>query len=257
MIWKRLVFPFLSGLFLWFRKNEQKTNPPLTMLREAARMYRAIVLLLALLSAPPAWSGAWLREKGAAFTAASVTAFKEADGGYDYSSSLYAELGFRPKLTIGFDFEENRDLYGHALLFARVPVADFDRWGRFATEFGVGAHHRHAQAWALYKFTLAYGKGFQTGWGNGWLAIDAALENRTHEAIYRKLDITAGLSAQRLVNPLIQVETAYTSGKSLFWRVRPSVMISTRKRRITWVLGLERTGTRNDTGLKIAIWNTF
>ncbi|WP_170762442.1 hypothetical protein [Ruegeria lacuscaerulensis] len=220
-------------------------------------MYRVFLLLTLLLAAAPAQSGAWLREKDAAFTAASVTAFKDSDGSYDYKSSLYAEWGLRSNLTVGFDFEENRDFYGHALLFARVPIADFDRRGRFAAELGAGAHHRHARAWALYKVTLSYGKGFQTGWGNGWLVIDAALENRTHDAVFRKLDVTAGLSAQRLVNPLIQIETAHTSNKSLFWRVRPSVMIKTRKSQTAWVLGLERTGARSDTGLIIAIWNEF
>ena len=224
------------------------------MLADAARMYRTLLFLTLLLAPAPAWSGAWLLEKDDAFTAASVTAFKENEGGYDYKTSFYAEWGYRPNLTVGIDFEESRDYFGHAFVFARVPVADFDQWGRFAAELGAGVHHQQLRAWAMYKVTLSYGKGFQTGWGNGWLAIDTAIENRTHDAIFRKLDITAGLSAQRLVNPLLQIETAYTSGKSLFWRVRPSVMIRTRKSQATWVLGLERNDARSDTGLKFAIW---
>lgn len=227
------------------------------MLAEAARMYRVLLLLSLLLAAAPAWPGAWLREQDAAFTAVSVTAFKEPDGGYDYKSALYAEWGKKPNLTIGLDFEENRDLYGHALLFARVPVADFDRWGRVAAELGAGAHHRQRRAWAMYKVTLSYGTGFQTGWGSGWLAIDTALEYRTHDAVFRKLDVTAGLSAQRLLNPLIQVETSYTSDKSLAWKVRPSVMIRPRNSQTTWVLGLERNDARRETGIKVAVWNDF
>jgi hypothetical protein len=227
------------------------------MLTDSARMCRIVLLLSLLLAAPPAWSGAWLREKGAAFTAASVTAFKDPDGRYDYKTGLYAEYGYRPKLTIGLDIEENRDLYGHALVFARLPVADFDKWGRFAVELGAGAHHRYRDAWAMYKLTLSYGKGFRTGWGNGWVAVDTALELRTHDALYRKLDITAGLSGDRLLNPLIQLETTYTSDHSLFWRARPSVMIRTKKSSTTWVLGLERNDARSDTGLKLAIWSEF
>jgi len=227
------------------------------MLPDSARMFRVVFLLFALLAATPVWPGAWLREKDSAFTAASVTAFKDPDGLYDYKSALYAEWGYKPNLTIGLDFEENRDLFGHALLFARVPVADFGNWGRFAAELGAGAHHRHRKAWALYKVGLSYGKGFRTGWGNGWLSVDAALEYRTHEAVYRKLDLTAGLSADRLLNPLLQIETAYTPDQPLFWRVRPSVMIRTRDSKATWVLGLERNYARKDTGIKIAIWNEF
>lgn len=227
------------------------------MLAQTAPMVRVLFLLSFLLVAAPAWPGAWLREKDAAFTAASVTAFKDPDGSYDYKTALYAEFGYRPNLTIGLDFEESRDYYGHALLFARVPVANFDNWGRFAAEFGAGAHHKQLGAWAMYKLTLSYGKGFQTGWGNGWVAVDTALEYRTHDAVYRKLDITAGLSGDRLLNPLIQIETAYTSDHSLYWRARLSVMIRARNNGTTWVLGLERNDARSDTGLKIALWNAF
>ncbi|WP_237217996.1 hypothetical protein [Ruegeria lacuscaerulensis] len=227
------------------------------MLTDAAPMYRALYLLFIILLASPAWSGAWLRGKDSAFTAASVTVFKEPDQGYDYASALYAEWGARDNLTIGFDFEENRDLYGHATVFARIPVADLQQKGRFAAEFGVGVHHRYRGAWALYKATLSYGKGYSTGWGNGWVALDASLEYRTHDALYRKLDLTTGLNSARLINPLLQVETAYRSGSSLFWRVRPSAMIRWQDSPTTWVLGLERKDARNDTGIKLAIWSEF
>ncbi|MCG7520085.1 hypothetical protein [Ruegeria sp. Ofav3-42] len=220
-------------------------------------MCRALSILLLLLMASPAWPGAWLRDKGTAFVAASLTAFKEQDNGYDYKTSLYGEWGFRENITLGLDIEEHRDLYGHATVFARLPVADFESAGRFAAEFAVGAHHRQTRAWALYKATLSYGKGFQTGWGNGWIAVDAALEYRTHEALYRKLDITAGLSSARLVNPFLQIETAYRNGHPLHWRVRPSVMIRAKDSPTTWVFGIERNDARTNTGIKLAIWNTF
>ena len=73
-------------------------------------MKRVILHIALLLIATPACSGAWLREKDSAFVAAAVTAFKDSDGRYDYKSSLYAEWGYRPNLTIGFDFEEHRDV---------------------------------------------------------------------------------------------------------------------------------------------------
>ncbi|MES0826356.1 hypothetical protein [Ruegeria sp. SCP11] len=227
------------------------------MLADAARMRRVVYLFLLLFAAPPAWPGAWLREQDKAFTAASVTAFKDPNDTYDYKTAFYAEFGYRPKLTIGLDIEENRDLYGHALLFARLPVSDFGNWGRLAAEFGAGAHHRQRDAWALYKLTLSYGKGFQSGWGNGWVAVDTAVEYRTHDAVFRKLDITAGLSADRLLNPLIQLETTYTPDKPLFWKARSSIMIRPRSSKTTWVLGIERNQARTDTGLKIALWTEF
>ncbi len=96
-----------------------------------------ITFLLATFGAP-VWAGAWLREKGSAFTATSVTAFKEADGEFKYKTSFYAEWGLLPKLTLGLDAEEHQDLYGHALIFGRFPVADFGQAGRLAGEIGVG-----------------------------------------------------------------------------------------------------------------------
>ncbi|WP_281995365.1 hypothetical protein [Ruegeria faecimaris] len=227
------------------------------MLTEAASMYRIALILHLLLMASPAWSGAWLREKDAAFTAASLTAFRLPEDGYDYKTSLYAEWGYSQNLTVGFDFEQNQDLYGHALIFARVPVADLGQWGRFAAEFGAGAYHKHERAWAQYKVTLSYGKGFQSALGSGWIAIDAAIENRTHDNIYRKLDLTTGLSSDRLINPLIQIETAYRSGHSIYWKARPSVMIRTKDSSTTWVLGVERNDARKNTGIKLALWNEF
>ncbi|WP_171124605.1 hypothetical protein [Ruegeria sp. HKCCA4707] len=220
-------------------------------------MWRFVSLLLLMLSASPALPGPWLREKDSAFTAASVTAFKDGDYGYDYKSALYAEWGYKDNLTLGFDFEENRDLYGHATVFARLPLASLGEKGRFAAEFGVGVHHRHKGAWALYKATLSYGKGFQTGWGNGWVAVDTTLEYRTHNALIRKLDLTAGLKSRRWVDPLLQVETAYRSGDDLYWRVRPSVMVRNPDSPTTWVLGFERNDARDNTGIKVAIWGEF
>lgn len=220
-------------------------------------MHRVLTILFLLLMASPAWPGAWLRDKGTVFVAASLTAFKEQDDGYDYKTSLYAEWGLRENITLGLDVEEHRDLYGHATVFARLPVADFKSAGRFAAEIAIGAHHRQMRVWALYKATLSYGKGFQTEWGNGWVAVDAALEYRTHEALYRKLDITAGLSSARLMNPLLQIETAYRTGQPLHWRIRPSVMIRAKDSPTTWILGFERNDARENTGIKLAIWNTF
>ncbi len=227
------------------------------MLADAACMSRLVLTLLLILTCGPAWPGAWLREKGTAFTAASLTAFREADGAHDYKTSLYSEWGARPHLTLGLDAEEHRDLYGHALLFARFPLADFGKSGRFAAEVGAGAHHRGLQAWAMYKAALSYGRGIQTGWGGGWIAIDTALEYRTHEALIRKLDFTAGLSSGRRFDPLLQIETSYTPGTPWYWSARPSVMYRPKSGKTTWVLGFERNAARDGTGVKLALWSTY
>ncbi|WP_120981253.1 hypothetical protein [Ruegeria conchae] len=217
-------------------------------------MHRLLVSVLLIWLAAPASAGAWLREKGSSFTAISVTAFQDDGDTHRYKSALYSEWGLRPKLTIGLDAEEHQDLYGHALVFARIPVADFGQAGRFSIEFGLGAHHRQYDAWAMYKTTLSYGKGIQIGLGGGWINIDAVHENRTHEALIRKLDFTAGLSSGRRIDPLLQIETSYISDRPWYWRVRPSLMFRPKKGNLTWILGAERNSADDNIGIKFALW---
>ncbi|WP_254446005.1 hypothetical protein [Ruegeria sp. HKCCD7255] len=241
-----------------FLEIETFTNDALTMLGDAARMCRFVSLLLVCLAlCGPAWSGAWLREKGTAFTAFSATAFKEDHGIYSYKTSFYSEWGLRPKLTIGLDAEERHDYYGHALVFARFPLADFNAKGRLAGEIGVGAHHEGLRAWALYKATLSYGKGFDSAFGNGWIAIDSALEYRHPLDLFRKLDFTVGLSSKRRFDPLLQIETTYISGQPLYWAARPSLMYRPKSGKQTWIIGIEANAVQNRPGLKFALWQTY
>ncbi|MTI03160.1 hypothetical protein [Roseibium sp. RKSG952] len=215
------------------------------------------IILYVFVSAGPVWAGAWLREKGHGFTAVAVSGFAENDGTRKYKSSLYAEWGLRPKLTIGLDAEEHQDQYGHAVVFARFPLADLGDPGRFAAELGLGAHHRGLQSWAMYKATLSYGKGLQTGLGNGWLAVDTALEYRTHADLIRKLDVTVGLSTDRLLDPLLQIETYYAPGYPFYWSARPSLMIRPRKGKFTWIVGVEKTSAQDAIGARLALWRDF
>ncbi|WP_299984632.1 hypothetical protein [uncultured Ruegeria sp.] len=228
------------------------------MSADAARMvHLVLIFLLFITMGTPASAGAWLREKGSSFTAISLIVFKAEDDIYKYKSSLYAEWGLRPKLTIGLDAEEHQDLYGHALVFARVPVADFGQAGRLAAEFGVGAHHRQYSAWAMYKATLSYGKGIQTGLGAGWINVDTALEYRTHEALIRKLDFTTGLSSGRRLDPLLQIETSYVSDRPWYWSVRPSLMYRPKTGKLSWIVGAERNSAHDHIGFKFALWRSY
>ncbi len=241
----------------FFPENEEITNQALTMSSDAAGMrYLVLTILMWCMLGGWASAGAWLRDQGTVFAATSVTAFKEHDT-YRFKTSLYAEWGFRPNLTLGLDAEEHQDLYGHALIFGRFPVADFGKAGRLAGEIGVGAHHRQLRTWALYKATLSYGKNIQTGLGNGWLAVDTALEYRTHDALIRKLDLTAGLSSGRRFDPLLQVETSYIPDQPFYWSVRPSVIYRPKSGKTAWIVGAERNALRDSTGFKFALWLTY
>ncbi len=163
----------------------------------------------------------------------------------------------RPRMTIGLDAEQHHDLYGHALVFARLPVSDMGQAGLLAVELGFGAHNRRSRAQAMYKATLSWGKGFESGRGHGWMAVNAALENRTHEALIHKLDVTIGLSSARRFDPLLEVETSYVSGHPLYWTIRPSLVYSPQTGPNSWVLGVERNSFQGSWGVKAALWRDF
>lgn len=217
----------------------------------------ALFISFLAVTAAPANSGAWLQEKGSVFFALSATRFPDAEDDTKRSASLFAEWGATPTLTLGLDIDEHEDLYGHALVFARFPIADLGKRGRFAAEFGIGAHHRNIRTWALYKVTLSYGKGFQNSWGTGWVNMDAALEYRTHDDLFRKFDITAGFFSQFWVNPLLQVETTYRPDEPVYWKARPSVMFRRPGGKTTWIVGVEHASRTSKNGVRFAVWRDF
>lgn len=220
------------------------------------------MLILCLLASTAAQAGAWLREEGKGFISASATVHKSNDPlsetGIDYKSSVYAELGITPSLTMGFDLNERPGLAGHALLFSRFPLVDLGEAGRLAGEIGVGGHHGPDRWHPMYKFTLSYGFEFDSRWGSGWLALDGAIEDRTGAGRpFYKLDLTTGLSEQRMFNPLLQIETTHIQGAPVIWTVTPSVIIQTGEQN-RWVVGLEnRSNYPKGIGLKIALWRDF
>ncbi len=213
--------------------------------------------ILFLTAAHSAYAGAWMREQGSGFLAVSATLHQN-NNVLDYKSAVYAEWGFSPRLTLGFDLNERPGLSGHALLFSRFPIADLNELGRFAAEVGLGAHHGPQDWHPMYKFTLSYGLGFAKPWGSGWLAVDAAMEHRTGAGDpFYKLDLTAGLSNDRQFNPLLQLETTHIKGAPILWTVTPSVMIKAKKN-IRWVVGLEnKSAYPKGVGLKISLWREF
>jgi hypothetical protein len=214
-------------------------------------------LIICLTMATPARCGAWLREKDSGFSAVSAT-LRQRDQSYEYETSAYGEYGLLPNLTIGFDLNQTPGLTGHALVFARLPLAyDPDR-GRIAFELGLGAQQFFGRWSPMQKFTLSYGGKITGRLGPGWLSIDLATELRseTPGAIY-KLDATLGFNGPQLVQPLVTIETLKTTQAPLFWSVTPSLRITGQKD-LSWLIGLEyRAAQARTTGLKISIWRSF
>lgn len=202
-------------------------------------------------------AGAWLREKGGGFLSFSTTGYFT-DSGARQQNSVYLEYGLIENLTIGIDGHQNPYGYGHALAFIRLPIYHTPRQGRFSTELSLGAHHDLGRTSRMWKATLSYGYGYESRWGSGWLAIDAALEVRTSDnRRRRKLDITAGMNADRLLNPMLNIETARDRSGRQYWAITPAIIIRG-KAGTRWITGIEKRSAYPDAyGLKIAMWRDF
>ncbi|WP_425045148.1 hypothetical protein [Primorskyibacter sp. S87] len=203
----------------------------------------------------PAYAGAWLREPGTAFLAATMTARSDPNLP-GTSSTLYAEYGLWPALTLGLDINEHGNLTGHALAFLRLPMArNLNDWS-LAIELAAGADHIGPDWARMQKLTLSAGRGFQSPWGNGWFLVDTAFEYRSGlgQAIY-KLDTTLGLSTGSKLRPLLQIETSQIKEGEFFWTVTPSLMFDWKD--TTWLIGFERKSIQSGVGVKLGLWQTF
>lgn len=212
---------------------------------------------MCMIIAAPAQAGAWLRDPGKFFFSASATGYRT-DSLRDYKLAAYGEWGVSEKLTLGLDLNEYGAVNGHAMIFVRLPLGQAGEFGRFAAELGLGKHQILGEWHRMYKATVSYGRSFRSDLGNGWLAVDAAQERRFGlSKPFWKSDLTAGLSTDRTIDPLLQIETSYLSGTSLIWSVIPSIMIRARGN-TAWLIGVEKKSAFPDAfGLKLGFWRSF
>lgn len=214
-------------------------------------------LIINLFISPAAWAGAWLQEPGKAFLAVTAT-LRHGDPMARFETVIYGEYGLAPRLTFGLDINQRPGVSGHALLFARTALGPATGRNRYAIEAAVGGYDWLGQWQPMYKTALSFGRGIEFRGIPGWLAVDAAFERRigTPAPTY-KLDATIGLSGAARVQPILQIETARTSGLPLMWTITPGITIKGPKD-TTWVVGLERKSViRQTIGLKLGLWRRF
>lgn len=227
------------------------------------------LLIAAMLAcaASGAQAGAWLREPGEAFVAASTTLRNDRA---THEDSLFFEYGLRDRMTVGLDLNLRVDGAGHALAFMRMPVTQWADGSRMAVQLGLGAH-RSARAapgraagpsGAMGKLAVMYGRSLGPT-GGGWFGLEAAVEHRAGVgAPIFKLDSVAGLPVGGRLQPMIKLETYHVPGRGSGWALTPSVILKP-ARGPRWVAGLEYRqarggGSGNRTlGLTLALWHRF
>jgi hypothetical protein len=221
-------------------------------------MFRGLILSwLFILGAVPALAGAWMREQGSGFASAHAI-FRNSSGVWSSEVSYYGEFGLSPLLTLGIDLNDNDNLAGHALVFARIPLEFLPSEHHLATELALGGAHYQNLWKPMHRLTLSYGHAFDSVWGPGWLAIDGAYEDReVNSEPFLKLDATVGLTDHQRLRPMLQIEMAKIPGQRLFYAITPSLQIPL-PRGTHLLIGAEhRVTTQRSLGLKVGVWHRF
>lgn len=159
-----------------------------------------------------AQAGAWPREAGSFFVSLSVDQAR---------AQLYAEYGMKGDWTMGVEVSMPKgrrlpDVTG----FMYRPI-----WrgaGGAILSFGLAMEQRETHAAAVWPILkgeaeiatragLFWGKGFQTGWGDGWAAVDAQVERLVttdwlNEGLTYKLDASIGLKPTKRLMLIAQAQ---------------------------------------------------
>jgi len=228
-----------------------------------------ILTLLALLVLPTmAQSGAWLQEKSAVFLSWSNSISTLPETRYATDTSLYAEYGLTPRLTVGFDgYLVASGSVSEAYLFIRHPIGKTDRPARVAVTFGAGIKSI-PNPWgtttqqALVKIGVSWGRGLK----NGWLSVDASaatvistsLDVPGQSGTSYSADFTWGMKPTDRLMLIWQLQTGKTVNGPTYAKFAPSLVWSigggSNKIEIGFVKGLSGDDTQS---LKLGFWKSF
>lgn len=242
-----------------------------------------ILLLLglaAVLRAGAATAAAWPRDEGRWFLALSysgwgngaevldgVSAAVLGSSGSDLNQefSVYLDYGLTPQVTVGLDrFNRFNGVETESWGFARWHPGPSDATNRFAFGLGLGqvttelAGDDDTGGGIAARFSAAWGRGFPTRFGNGWVDLvgQAAWIDGTPDH-YVKADLTLGVSPAEGKLAMVQFLSGQYGDADPYLRMAPSYVFSLREG-VQLETGLT-IGLVNDdrVGLKIGTWIEF
>jgi hypothetical protein len=227
---------------------------------------RAAIAGLTLLVATEASAGAWPRAEGETFLSFGYTLTTGArtlvGAMQDVRSygSVYAEHGVTERLTVGLEAGYGTGADGTvaaALAFARLPVWSAGNH-RVAADLGLGWLEDEDGPQRRVRPGLAWGYGFESRWGGGWLGIEASAELRLPSRdVAWKADFTAGLKPNDDWMVIMQVQTGRYPDDGPLVRLAPSV-VRRLGSRAHLQLGVIGSVVGDDAvGVKLATWLTF
>ena len=230
-------------------------------------MRTPIAGLLIALAATEAAAGAWPRPKGETFVsvasrystgARTLVAAVQDIRSYN---SIYVEHGLTERLTVGLDAGQGRgpdDALVAALVFARLPV-----WSpgehKLAADLGFGLLEDDVDgSQTRVRPGLAWGRGFESRWGGGWLGMEASYEYRFPSGDSAvKADFTAGIKPTDDWMTILQLQTGVYPDADPLVRLAPSVVRRLGARSHLQVGGLAPVAGDDAWGATLALWLTF
>jgi hypothetical protein len=228
----------------------------------------ALVVGLAVLPASEGMAGAWPREEGQVFLSFSQTTSSgartvlEAVQDVRSYSSIYAEYGLTPELTVGFDAglaRGDQDQASAWNLFLRRPVWVAKNGNRFAAELGIGQLNDpdNGRQWRI-KPGLSWGRGFESRWGGGWVGLESSAAYRFSSQDFEfKTDFTAGLRPTDRWMLIFQVQSGRYGADDPIVRLAPSVVRRFGEKMHVQLGFIQSVAGDDAMGVKIGTWLTF
>lgn len=219
-------------------------------------------------AATEAVAGAWPRPKGETFVSVATrqstgarTLIGAIQDVHSYNS-IYAEHGLTDRLTVGLDAGQGRgpdESVNAALAFARVPV-----WSpsphKVAADLGLGLLADGVEpTQTRIRPGLAWGRGFESRWGGGWLGMEASYELRLPSGEHAtKADFTAGLKPTEAWMAILQLQAGdYSGADAPIVRLSPSVVRKLGRRASLQVGAIAPVSGDDAYGALLSLWLTF
>ena len=204
--------------------------------------------LLAWLAADTARAGAWLRAEGEGFASWSLKIQHGAET--KQYSTLYAEYGLNPDLTVGLDVgsDEARDY--KALAFVLMPLQRDSLHIAFQMAAGVVAGD------PALRPGLSVGRGLKIGGLDGWTNVDLRATIIDGDADL-ELDATLGLTVWEGTKMIWQLQQGGQPHEPDFLRATASVVWEVAHGRHIEVATSTGLINAEDFGIQIGIWQSF
>ncbi|SDJ99117.1 hypothetical protein [Aliiruegeria lutimaris] len=173
---------------------------------------------------------------------------------------FFVELGLSETLTFGLDRNSRPKQETQSSVFFLRKNYSRPNWrSSYGIEIGLGGYRDWRQINdTQLRLGLAWGRGFETRWFDGWAEVDAKVATlEKTESVYWKVDSTLGFKPTERSTFFLQMQSGAMDDFDIYTRAVPTYVM-----RINRHISLESAdtvGVRNDDaqGIKVGAWLEF